>query len=157
ALRAFSSWNRCLWWENCYVSDFLCLDCSLRRMHGSSGCLGSDMKPKLISSIDEPLRGQKLQVQTVSKPSISDDLWTTSTYDMDNSAVHSHGSISSISTSNQTLDAPGTSSANIPSEFINHGNNDLAVGLLLWNQTRQQWLGSKKSNNRTQLREPKLR
>lgn len=30
-------------------------------------------------------------------------------------------------------------------------------GLLLWNQTRQQWLGNKRSQPRTQLREPTIR
>ncbi|KAL6502080.1 hypothetical protein OROGR_027213 [Orobanche gracilis] len=70
---------------------------------------------------------------------------------MDNSAFPSHRSISSISTSNQTLDtqsnADGTS--NNPSEFVNRG-------LLLSNQTRQQWVGIKGSEKREQAREPKL-
>ncbi|XVE89100.1 hypothetical protein DITRI_Ditri19aG0123300 [Diplodiscus trichospermus] len=70
---------------------------------------------------------------------------------MDNSALQSQGSISSISTSNQTLDPHGSAaSANAPSEFVNHG-------LLLWNQTRQRWVGNKKSENRLrQVQEPKL-
>jgi len=34
----------------------------------------------------------------------------------------------------------------------------LVAGLILWNQTRQRWVGNKKSETRTQqLREPKLR
>ncbi|KAK3004930.1 hypothetical protein RJ639_017974, partial [Escallonia herrerae] len=103
----------------------------------SSGCLGCDTKPKLITSVNEPLKGQKLQTRTMSKPSISEDFWTTSTCDMDNSAAQSRGSISSISTSNQALDAHGTGSGNIPSEF--------------------HWIGNKRSENRAQqLREPKL-
>ncbi|KAK6119628.1 hypothetical protein DH2020_046651 [Rehmannia glutinosa] len=95
---------------------------------------------------------------------------------MDNSAFPSHRSISSISTSNQTLDthsnADGTSN---PSEFVNHGkyflhyltNLGLSLpyiklhfillkGLLLWNQTRQQWVGNKGSQKLEQAREPKL-
>ncbi|KAK8296594.1 hypothetical protein E1A91_D05G135200v1 [Gossypium mustelinum] len=70
---------------------------------------------------------------------------------MDNSAVQSQGSISSISTSHQTLDPNGNAaSANGPSEFVNHG-------LILWNQTRQLWVGNKKSENQPQqAREPKL-
>ncbi|KAK2974403.1 hypothetical protein RJ640_021259, partial [Escallonia rubra] len=136
----------------------------------SSGCLGCDTKPKLITSVNEPLKGQKLQTRTLSKPSISEDFWTTSTCDMDNSAAQSRGSISSISTSNQAIDAHGTGSGNIPSEFVNHGKllllhrnqvtlfgNDMAAGLLLWNQSRQHWIGNKRSENRAQqLREPKL-
>ncbi|KAK3018899.1 hypothetical protein RJ639_005104 [Escallonia herrerae] len=85
----------------------------------SCGCLGCDTKPKLIASVNEPLKGQKLQTRTVSKPSLLEDFWTTSTCDMDKSAAQSRGSISSISTSNQALDAHG--SGNIPSEFVNHG------------------------------------
>lgn len=87
----------------------------------------------------------------MSKPSISEGFWTTSTCDMDNSAVQSQGSISSISTSHQTLDPNGNAaSANGPSEFVNHG-------LILWNQTRQLWVGNKKSENQPQqAREPKL-
>ncbi|CAL5444105.1 unnamed protein product [Camellia sinensis] len=131
---------------------------------GSSGCLGSHSKPELITSIDEPLKGPKLQGQKPSKPSVSEDFWTTSTCEMDNSAMHSRGSISSISTSNLTVDPHATSSGSIPSEFVLFRNgasylmlNVLVVGLLLWNQTRQQWIGNKKPDNREQgLREPKL-
>ncbi|TYI05388.1 hypothetical protein ES332_A10G084900v1 [Gossypium tomentosum] len=70
---------------------------------------------------------------------------------MDNSAVQSQGSISSISTSNQTLDLHGSvATANAPAEFVNHG-------LLLWNQIRQSWVGNRRSQNRKQLvQEPKL-
>ncbi|KAK3020087.1 hypothetical protein RJ639_003711, partial [Escallonia herrerae] len=117
----------------------------------SCGCLGCDT--------NEPLKGQKRQTRTVSKPSLLEDFWTTSTCDMDNSAAQSRGSISSISTSNQALDAHG--SGNIPSEFVNHGNyiiwKCMAPGLLLWNQSRQHLIGNKRSENwAQQLREPKL-
>ncbi|XP_012073192.1 uncharacterized protein LOC105634861 isoform X4 [Jatropha curcas] len=113
------------------------------------GCLGCYKKPTLITSIDEP--SKKIRGQAVKKPSISEDFWTTSTCDMDNSAVQSQGSMSSISTVNQTLDPHGGSSSTIaPSEFVNHG-------LLLWNQTRQRWVGDKRSVNRAQQSwDPKL-
>ncbi|GMP34770.1 hypothetical protein CsSME_00007503 [Camellia sinensis var. sinensis] len=105
----------------------------------NSGCLGIHCKSKLITSISEPLKRPKLQEQKASKLSISEDFWTTNTCEMDNSAVQSQGSISSISTSTLTVDPHGTSS------------------LLLWNQTRLQWIGNKKSENQAQqLREPKL-
>uniref|UniRef100_A0A5B7AMY5 Gag1-like clamp domain-containing protein n=1 Tax=Davidia involucrata TaxID=16924 RepID=A0A5B7AMY5_DAVIN len=118
---------------------------STRRLLLESGCLCCNTKPKLITSIDEPLKGQRLQGR---KPCISEDFWTTSTCEMDNSAGQSRGSISSISIT--TIDPHGASSGNIPSEFVNHG-------LLLWNQTRQQWVGNKRSESRAQqLREPKL-
>ncbi|KAK9281237.1 hypothetical protein L1049_004132 [Liquidambar formosana] len=116
----------------------------------SSGCLGSHSKHMLITTVDERSKGLKVQSQTVRKPSISEDFWTTSTREMDDSAVQSLGSISSISTLNQTLDPHGAGSANSPSEFVNHG-------LLLWNQTRQHWIGNKRSENRAQeVTEPKL-
>ncbi|KAK1312429.1 hypothetical protein QJS10_CPA07g00675 [Acorus calamus] len=71
---------------------------------------------------------------------------------MENSGVHSQRSISSISTSTQTFDphgGQGSSSSN-PSEFMNHGR-------LLWNQTRQQWVGNRKPENRVQqVKEPRL-
>ncbi|XP_021298266.1 uncharacterized protein LOC110427153 isoform X2 [Herrania umbratica] len=115
------------------------------------GCLGCYKRPSFNPLVNESSKGLKVQEQTVRKASISEDFWTTSTCDMDNSAVQSQGSISSISTSNQTLDLHGSAaSANAPSEFVNHG-------LLLWNQTRQRWVGNKKSGNRPrQGREPKL-
>jgi len=119
--------------------------------YGSSGCLGCYKKPTVTTSVDAQSKGLSIQSRTVKKPSISEDFWTTSTCDMDNSAVQSQGSISSISTTNQILDPHGIAgSANTPSEFVNHG-------LLLWNQSRQRWVGNKRSENRAhQTREPKL-
>ncbi|XWS19089.1 hypothetical protein CRYUN_Cryun32bG0101300 [Craigia yunnanensis] len=125
------------------VSEVLYLD--------SSGCLGCYKRPTFNSLVNEASKGLNVQGQSVRKASISEDFWTTSPFDMDNSALLSQGSISSISTSNQTHDPHGNAaSANAPSEFVNHG-------LLLWNQTRQRWVGNKKSENRPrQVREPKL-
>ncbi|KAG2723096.1 hypothetical protein I3760_02G156400 [Carya illinoinensis] len=115
------------------------------------GCLGCYTKSPLTKSVDAPSKGLQIQDQKVKKPSILEDFWTTSTWDMDNSAIQSQGSISSISTNNQVLDLHGVAgSANTPSEYVNHG-------LLLWNQTRQRWLGNKRSEIRgQQAREPKL-
>ncbi|GLU22090.1 hypothetical protein SLE2022_381870 [Rubroshorea leprosula] len=117
----------------------------------SSGCLACLTKHALKSLVDDPSQGLKVQGQTVKKPSISEDFWTSSTCNMENSRVQSQGSISSISISNQAVDQHGGSgSANSPTEFVNHG-------LILWNQTRQRWVGNKKSENQTrQIREPKL-
>jgi len=111
------------------------------------GCIGCCTKPELISSRNEPLQGPKRHTLTTSKANISEDFWTTSACEMDNSAVQSFGSISPISSSTQIYDA---SSSNNPSEYINHG-------LLLWNQTRQKWIGNKKSEKLPQkLHEPRL-
>ncbi|XP_016513420.1 uncharacterized protein LOC107830393 isoform X4 [Nicotiana tabacum] len=119
-------------------------------MHGSSGCLGSDSKTKLTSSVHEPLNGQEYLDQVVHKAKLSKDFWTTSTCDMEsNSAAQSRGSISSISTSTQTHDAHGAANTNEHSEFVNHG-------VLLWSQIRQQWVGHKIPEKPKQLLEPKL-
>ncbi|XP_038712714.1 uncharacterized protein LOC120006661 isoform X1 [Tripterygium wilfordii] len=111
------------------------------------GCFGCCTKPPLITAVDEPSKGLQIQGRKVKKSSIPEDFWSTSAGDMDNSAVQSQRSISSISTSNQPHDAAGSSSN--PSEFVNHG-------LLLWNQTRQQWLGNRKSKEKAQVREPTI-
>uniref|UniRef100_A0A5B7A604 Gag1-like clamp domain-containing protein n=1 Tax=Davidia involucrata TaxID=16924 RepID=A0A5B7A604_DAVIN len=120
-----------------WISD--CLACM-------GSCLGRCAKPSPIIAVDEPSKGLRIQGRTVKKPSVSEDFWSTSTCEMDNSAVQSQRSISSISISNQSLShCSGTGSTSNPSEFINHG-------LLLWNQTRLQWIGSKRSENQGKVR-----
>ncbi|XP_077211013.1 uncharacterized protein LOC143846465 isoform X2 [Tasmannia lanceolata] len=115
------------------------------------GCLGCCTKSTPIIAVDEPSKGLKIQGRSVKKTSISEDFWSTSTYEMDNSGIQSQRSISSISTSNQALDPhSGVASTSNPPEFVNHG-------LLLWNQTRQQWIGNRRSESHTQqVKEPKL-
>ncbi|XP_072985480.1 uncharacterized protein [Typha latifolia] len=114
------------------------------------GCLGCYTKPTAIIAVDEPSKGLKIQGRTVQKPSVSEDFWSTSTYDMEKSGVQSQRSISSISTSAQTADHQGAGSSSNHPEFVNHG-------LLLWNQSRQQWIGNRQPNSRSQqIREPKL-
>ncbi|OAY72044.1 uncharacterized protein LOC109710457 isoform X4 [Ananas comosus] len=114
------------------------------------GCLGCCSKPTPVIAVDEPSKGLRIQGQTVKKASVSEDFWSTSTYEMENSAVQSQRSISSISISAQIADHHGAGSSSNPPEYVNHG-------LILWNQTRQQWLGNKRSDARLQqVREPKL-
>ncbi|KAM0944909.1 hypothetical protein DsansV1_C11g0114021 [Dioscorea sansibarensis] len=116
------------------------------------GCLGCCTKPTPIIAVDEPSKGLRIQGRTVRKPSISEDFWSTSTYEMENSGVQSQRSVSSISTSAQTLDAGSGSSSN-PAEFVNHAT----IVLLLWNQIRQQWVGTRRPDNQSQqVKEPKL-
>ncbi|KAJ0031779.1 hypothetical protein Pint_12391 [Pistacia integerrima] len=103
----------------------------------SRGCFGCFTKRTLITAVDEPSKGLRIQGRTVKKPSI-DDFWSSSTGEMDNNAVQS-STMSSISASNQSLDP------------VN------GAGLLLWNQTRQQWLANKSSQNRKQVLEPTIR
>ncbi|KAJ4708257.1 DUF4050 family protein [Melia azedarach] len=108
------------------------------------GCFGCCTKSTPIIAVDEPSKGLRIQGRTVKKPSISDDFWSTSTCDLENSAVQSQRSLSSISTSNQTLNHfIGTSGTSSHSDFVNHG-------LLLWNQGRLQWIENSKTKNRTQ-------
>ncbi|KAK9149637.1 hypothetical protein Scep_008394 [Stephania cephalantha] len=84
----------------------------------SRGCLGCCTKPAPIIAVDEPSKGLKIQGRTVKKPSISEDFWSTSTCDMDNSAIQSQRSVSSISISNQVHDPHnGAGSTSSPPEF----------------------------------------
>ncbi|XP_009625257.1 uncharacterized protein LOC142164190 isoform X2 [Nicotiana tabacum] len=67
---------------------------------------------------------------------------------MENSTVQSQRSMSSISISNSLAHHSGTGSATTNNEFVNQG-------YLLWNQSRLQWLASKKPENR-RVEEPML-
>lgn len=121
-------------------------------MHGSRGCLGccSSNKPTLIIAVDEPSKGLKIRGRGVNKSSRLEDFWSTSACEMDNSAIGSQRSISSMNSSNQTHDPHSSGgSTSKPAEFVNQG-------FLLWNQMRQQWIGNKKPQKRTQIREPRL-
>ncbi|KAL9226763.1 hypothetical protein vseg_002536 [Gypsophila vaccaria] len=122
----------------------------IKILFSSRGCLGCCTKPQLITAVDQPSKGLKIQGRSVKRTSLSDDIWSSSTYEMDNSAVQSQRSISSMSTSNQNIDPNAASgSTSNPSEFVNHG-------FLLWNQVRQQWVGERKSRGQPKTREPKL-
>ncbi|KAJ6406234.1 hypothetical protein OIU84_009873 [Salix udensis] len=94
------------------------------------GCFGCCAKPPTISEADATSKGLRGQERLVKKSSISDDFWSTSAGEMENSAVHSHGRLSSISTLNQLLDPSyNAGSTSNPPEFVNRG-------LLLWNQNK---------------------
>ncbi|XP_059641792.1 uncharacterized protein LOC132283788 isoform X2 [Cornus florida] len=126
------------------------LKAKCRTLFSSRGCLGCCTKPPLIIAVDEPSKGLKIQGRKVNRTGISEDFWSSSTCEMDNSAVQSQRSISSISTSNQVPDPHSAAgSTSNPAEFVNQG-------LLLWNQARQQWIGEKKSQNRTPVKDPRL-
>ncbi|CAL5397148.1 unnamed protein product [Camellia sinensis] len=114
---------------------------------GSRGCMGCYSKPTPVIAVDAPAKELRIG-QRVRKSSAYEDFWSTSTYEMDNNAVHSQRSISSISVSNESLSS-GTGISSNHSEFVNHG-------LLLWYQTRLQWIGNKRSKNHGQVREPRL-
>ncbi|XP_042974773.1 uncharacterized protein LOC122306411 isoform X2 [Carya illinoinensis] len=159
-----------------WISHFL--DCM-------GGCFGCCTGPTPIIAVDEPSKGLKIQGRMVRKSSLSDDFWSTSTYDLDNSTVQSLKSISSISTSNQNLNCGGgIGGTSSNSDFVNHGKFSYIIsffpayvlrqiwlfpygaiwsilitpfGLLLWNQTRLQWIGSSRFRDQShQSREPRL-
>ncbi|XP_042428947.1 uncharacterized protein LOC122015920 isoform X2 [Zingiber officinale] len=102
------------------------------------GCLECCTKPAPTITVDEPSRGLKIQGQTMKKSSVTEEILSTSTHDMENSRAQSQRSMSSISTlAPASLDHHGMGSTSNALEFVNHG-------LVLWNQTRQQWIGDKK-------------
>ncbi|XP_010539506.1 PREDICTED: uncharacterized protein LOC104813566 isoform X2 [Tarenaya hassleriana] len=109
------------------------------------GCVSCYKDPSLSTALNEPTS------RAVKRPSLLEDFWSASTFDMDNSTFPSQGSISSISASNQNFDSQaGARSSRFPTEFVNDG-------LLLWNQTRERWVGKERHDNRVNHnREPKL-
>ncbi|KAJ0613639.1 hypothetical protein HanIR_Chr02g0053681 [Helianthus annuus] len=113
-----------------FIADVACM----------GGCFGCDAKSKLTKSQES----QPSRPSHVAKPLIAERGEENGRCEVDDNAL----CVSSIDTPNPTLDSHGT--GNTSQEFINHG-------LLLWNQTRQQWVGSKRKSKQTdQNREPKL-
>ncbi|XP_009355738.2 uncharacterized protein LOC103946700 isoform X2 [Pyrus x bretschneideri] len=113
------------------------------------GCLGCCSQPRVHIPVDEPSNRLRIQGRSVRKNSISEDFWSTSSAEMEDSGVQSQKSISSVSTSNP-LDSHSTSgSTSNTTAFVNHG-------LLLWNQTRNQWLANKQPQRQKELREPRI-
>ncbi|KAL1813135.1 hypothetical protein ACET3Z_023200 [Daucus carota] len=121
-----------------WINHFL--DCM-----GSRTCFGCCNKSKPVTNADEPSKGLTIEGQTVKKTGMSDDFWSTSTYDLDNCALQSQRSLSSISISNQSL----TGSTSNHSEFVNHG-------YLRWKQTRLQWTETKCLESQPKKRDPVL-
>lgn len=94
----------------------------LLQLKQSSGCLGSHVRPKLNSSLDE-FKGKNNHDWKSTKTTLSEDFWTTSNCNMENTALQSCGSISSTSTLTQVYDAHGAGCSSTPSEFVNHGKH----------------------------------
>ncbi|XP_022023460.1 uncharacterized protein LOC110923699 isoform X2 [Helianthus annuus] len=105
------------------------------------GCLGCCTKTAFITTDNKPT-GDPGKHQLTTRHSYLEDFCSTSTYDLDYSVPQSQ--ISASSTSVAAADAQ-CSSGNNPSEFVNRG-------LLLWNQTRQQWIGDKAPNHNKKSR-----
>ncbi|KAF3629488.1 putative carboxylesterase 17-like [Capsicum annuum] len=145
----------------------------------SRSCLGCCVNPPHVISVDRPSKGQKVQGQNLRKRGSRDDFWSSSACEMENSAFPSQRSVSSISTSNQGLDASSSSSTtNGNTEFVNHGkcifhfigyhwntllivtyrrDIQVSVCLILWSKTRQEWIGNRTPQKCTAARESKLR
>ncbi|KAE9603709.1 hypothetical protein Lalb_Chr11g0063751 [Lupinus albus] len=116
----------------------------LSHMGLNRGCIGCFTKPRVVS------KGLRPEGEAVKKDNRSEDLWCSSTSEMDRYAAESQRSISSIGISSHPSDP--RSSAGIqtdPPEFINEG-------LLLWNQIRQQWVGHRKPESQKQAGEPRI-
>ncbi|KAI4344136.1 hypothetical protein L6164_011402 [Bauhinia variegata] len=115
------------------------------------GCFGCCIKPTPIIAVDEPAKGLRIQGQTVRKPTILDDFWSSSTCDPENSTIQSQRSVSSVSTLNQILyHSSANATSGTHSDFVNQG-------FLLWNESRLHWIGSGKSRKQgQQKRESRL-
>ncbi|XP_012571525.1 uncharacterized protein [Cicer arietinum] len=123
-------------------------------LYKSRGCLGCFSKPLVIISMGEAdaSKGLSTQAQNMNKDNRSEDFWSSSAIELDHGANQSQRSVSSIAMSNHPSSDPQSSEGiqTDPPEFVNHG-------LLLWNQTRQQWVGNRRSERQTQAGEPKIR
>ncbi|KFK38932.1 hypothetical protein AALP_AA3G178900 [Arabis alpina] len=118
------------------------------------GCLACfDHKSKATTNV--AVNGSKDVLIEEHSSVASEDSWTNTTLDMEsNAGIRSQGSVSSINTSNLTVDSQGCGSGSGSNESNESGNH----GLVLWNQTRQQWVGDKRSESRDRfVREPILK
>ncbi|KAK1418488.1 hypothetical protein QVD17_27633 [Tagetes erecta] len=118
-----------------------CFTCWINRsLDCMGGCFGCCSKSMPVIAVDEPSKGLRIQGRAVTKSSLSDEFWSTTTCDVDLAAMQSQKSVSSI----------GGSSTNIQQDFVNHG-------LLQWNQSRLQWVDHKKSENSAKAQKHILR
>uniref|UniRef100_A0A2C9W528 Gag1-like clamp domain-containing protein n=1 Tax=Manihot esculenta TaxID=3983 RepID=A0A2C9W528_MANES len=120
-------------------------------LFSSRGCFGCCAKLSTLLTVDDPSKGLASQGRTVKRASTVDDIWSTSAGEMDLSGEQSQRSFSSIMTLNQPFH-PYTNDGSTSNSF-----EFLNPGLLLWKQTRQQWLANKRSPNNTQVQEPTIR
>ncbi|KAG8656872.1 hypothetical protein MANES_03G015200v8 [Manihot esculenta] len=119
-------------------------------LFSSRGCFGCCAKLSTLLTVDDPSKGLASQGRTVKRASTVDDIWSTSAGEMDLSGEQSQRSFSSIMTLNQPFH-PYTNDGSTSNSF-----EFLNPGLLLWKQTRQQWLANKRSPNNTQVQEPTI-
>lgn len=100
--------------------------------------LDAALNPHQLLLLMSHQRDWKFKGRMVRRPSVSDDFWSTSTCDLDNnSMVQSQRSISSISTTNQTINfGSGIGSTSSNSDYVNNGkfssNVILCFLLMYW-------------------------
>uniref|UniRef100_A0A9I9EJW0 Uncharacterized protein n=1 Tax=Cucumis melo TaxID=3656 RepID=A0A9I9EJW0_CUCME len=94
--------------------------------------------------MNEPSKGQQIQCHGPRKPSLLEDFWTTSTFDVENSAGQSQGSMSSLSTNNHMHD-PHVFFCGIKLGNIGKGTPKFQEPKLEWNVTYESLLGSNKT------------
>lgn len=86
----------------------------------SRGCFGC-AQPTPIIAVDEPTKGLRIQGRSVKRRNLSDDFWSSSPHELENSALQSRHSMSSISTAAQSNDQHASGSSSSPNEFVNQG------------------------------------
>jgi hypothetical protein len=86
----------------------------------SRGCFGC-AQPTPIIAVDEPAKGLRIQGRSVKRHNLSDDFWSSSPHEMENSALQSRHSMSSISTAAQPNDQHASGSSSSPNDFVNQG------------------------------------
>ncbi|KAF9625599.1 hypothetical protein IFM89_024372 [Coptis chinensis] len=100
---------------------------------GSSKYASSHLEDAKFSEIQR----LQLQCRTYKEPG---DIWSTSTCGMNTSAIQSQRSVSSMSTSNQTLEAHyGLGSTNSPPEFVNYDHKRFLNQRYISSDTYKDW------------------
>ncbi|RLM54497.1 hypothetical protein C2845_PM10G15710 [Panicum miliaceum] len=82
------------------------------------GCFSCCVKPTPITAVDEPSKRLRIQGRLVRKASLSEDFWSTSAHEMENSGIQSQRSMSSISTVAQSSDPHAAGSSSNPNDFV---------------------------------------
>lgn len=98
----------------------LIMSWSILALQQSRGCFGC-AQPTPIIAVDEPTKGLRIQGRSVKRRNLSDDFWSSSPHEMENSALQSRHSMSSISTAAQPNDQHASGSSSSPNEFVNQG------------------------------------
>ena len=114
----------------CYLyqvpgTNHLLADPGLQQSRGFFGCA----QPTPIIAVDEPSKGLRIQGRSVKRRNLSDDFWSSSPRNMENSALQSRHSMSSISTTAQPNDQHAAGSSSNPNEFVNQGKRSFMSAL----------------------------